>query len=74
MNSNAAYHALLIFIGVIGAAAIFFSVMIWRAYQALPYDPTDKYSFAKSNIHGDVTGIIAFVPVAAWIALIAWLW
>jgi hypothetical protein len=75
MSPNAGYHALLMFAGVFGAAGIWFSVYIWRAYYGPPLPPpTERFAIAKANLQGDVTAVLATVPAISWIIFIAWFW
>jgi len=73
--SASVYHIVLIFAGVIGAPAIWFSIYLARIYMGPPIPPGNgPYDFLKARIQGDITGILAAIPTMAWILFVLWLW
>jgi hypothetical protein len=70
----AMHHALLLFAGVFGGAAIWFGIYLVCQLKFPIELKSDRRSYFRSEAQGTIVGLLATIPTAMWICLIAWFW
>ena len=74
MGPHSGYHAFLMFLGVFGGAAIYFSLFIWRTSSYSLPDIKTWRDYAKFSFESRLTGLLIGIAVMIWVLFIGWLW